>query len=275
MARRRSERMIITKVAGLGAERTTRREPDELIVEEPMSIQLDGALIATTMRTPGHDYELATGFCFTEGLLAGAPIIGVRYCADGSAVDSEFNIVSVETGGRAPAPTPRLGNVSSSCGWCGSEQLDDLWARLASLPVTPPIDLDVVAGIPDRVLGTQGLFERTGSVHAAAAFSADGEILVTREDVGRHNAVDKVIGSMLLDPRRAVPATGLGMFVSGRASIEMVQKAWAGGFSTLIAVSAPTSLAVDAARRAGLVLAGFVRGSRFNVYAPERLPAVE
>lgn len=275
MARRRSERMIITKVAGLGAERTTRREPDELIVEEPMSIQLDGALVATTMRTPGHDYELATGFCFTEGLLAGAPIIGVRYCADGSAVDSEFNIVNVETGGRAPAPTPRLGNVSSSCGWCGSEQLDDLWARLASLPVTPPIDLDVVAGIPDRVLGMQGLFERTGSVHAAAAFSADGEILVTREDVGRHNAVDKVIGSMLLDPRRAVPASGLGLFVSGRASIEMVQKAWAGGFSTLIAVSAPTSLAVDAARRAGLVLAGFVRGSTFNVYAPERLPAVE
>lgn len=275
MARRRSERMIITKVAGLGAERTTRREPDELIVEEPMSIQLDGALVATTMRTPGHDYELATGFCFTEGLLAGAPIIGVRYCADGSAVDSEFNIVNVETGGRAPAPTPRLGNVSSSCGWCGSEQLDDLWARLASLPVTPPIDLDVVAGIPDRVLGMQGLFERTGSVHAAAAFSADGEILVTREDVGRHNAVDKVIGSMLLDPRRAVPASGLGLFVSGRASIEMVQKAWAGGFSTLVAVSAPTSLAVDAARRAGLVLAGFVRGSAFNVYAPERLPAVE
>ena len=275
MARRRSERMIITKVAGLGAERTTRREPDELIVEEPMSIQLDGALVATTMRTPGHDYELATGFCFTEGLLAGAPIIGVRYCVDGSPVDSEFNIVNVETGGRAPEPTPRLGNVSSSCGWCGSEQLDDLWARLASLPVTPPIDLDIVAGIPDRVLGMQGLFERTGSVHAAAAFSADGEILVTREDVGRHNAVDKVIGSMLLDSRGSVPATGLGMFVSGRASIEMVQKAWAGGFSTLVAVSAPTSLAVDAARRAGLVLAGFVRGSAFNVYAPERLPAVE
>ena len=275
MARRRSERMIITKVAGLGAERTTRREPDELIVEEPMSIQLDGALVATTMRTPGHDYELATGFCFTEGLLAGAPIVGVRYCADGSSVGSEFNIVNVETGGRAPEPVPRLGNVSSSCGWCGSEQLDDLWARLASLPVTPPIDLDVVAGIPDRVLGMQGLFERTGSVHAAAAFSADGEILVTREDVGRHNAVDKVIGSMLLDSRGSVPATGLGMFVSGRASIEMVQKAWAGGFSTLVAVSAPTSLAVGAARRAGLVLAGFVRGSTLNIYAPEHLPAVQ
>ena len=275
MARRRSERMIITKVSGLGGERAERRAPDELIVEEPMSIQLDGALVATTMRTPGHDYELATGFCFTEGLLAGAPIVGVRYCADGTSVRSEFNIVNVETGGRAPEPVPRLGNVSSSCGWCGSEQLDDLWARLASLPVTPPIDFDVVASIPDRVLGMQGLFERTGSVHAAAAFRSDGEILAIREDVGRHNALDKVIGSMLLDSHCSVPATGLGVFVSGRASIEMVQKAWASGFSTLVAVSAPTSLAVGAARRAGLVLAGFVRGPTLNIYAPEHLPAVQ
>jgi FdhD protein len=267
--------MIITKVSGLGGERAERRAPDELIVEEPMSIQLDGALVATTMRTPGHDYELATGFCFTEGLLAGAPIVGVRYCADGTSVRSEFNIVNVETGGRAPEPVPRLGNVSSSCGWCGSEQLDDLWARLASLPVTPPIDFDVVASIPDRVLGMQGLFERTGSVHAAAAFGSDGEILAIREDVGRHNALDKVIGSMLLDSHCSVPATGLGVFVSGRASIEMVQKAWASGFSTLVAVSAPTSLAVGAARRAGLVLAGFVRGSTLNIYAPEHLPAVQ
>ncbi len=275
MARRRSERMIVTKVTGVGGERSIRRGPDELIVEEPMSMQLDGTLVATTMRTPGHDYELAAGFCFTEGLLAGAPITGVRYCADGSAVDSEFNIVTVETGGRAPEPTPRIGNVSSSCGWCGSEQLDDLCARLAPLPATQPIDLDIVVGMPDRVLGTQGLFERTGSVHAAAAFNADGDVIVMREDVGRHNALDKVIGSMLLNPDHSVPATGLGLFVSGRASIEMVQKAWAAGFSTLVAVSAPTSLAVDAARRAGLVLAGFVRGSTFNVYAPERLPVAE
>ncbi len=267
--------MIVTKVSGLGTERTLRRGPDELIVEEPMSLQLDGTLVTTTMRTPGHDYELAAGFCFTEGLLAGAPILGVRYCADGSAVDSEFNVVTVETGRRAPTPSPRLGNVSSSCGWCGSGQLDELCARLAPLAATPPIDLDIVAAMPDRVLGTQGLFERTGSVHAAAAFSAAGDVIVMREDVGRHNAVDKVIGSMLLDPAQSVPATGLGLFVSGRASIEMVQKAWAAGFSTLVAVSAPTSLAVDAARRAGLVLAGFVRGNTFNVYAPERLPVVE
>lgn len=272
MARKRSERMIVTKVTGSGVDRVVRRGPDELIVEEPMTLQLDGTRVSTTMRTPGHDFELAAGFCFTEGLLADAPIIGVRYCADGSAVDSEFNVVTVETGGRAPEPTPRLGNVSSSCGWCGSDQLDDLCGRLAPLPPSDPIDLDIVAALPDLVLAKQRLFERTGSVHAAAAFDATGEIVLLREDVGRHNAVDKVIGSMLLGSGGVIPATGLGLFVSGRASIEMVQKAWAGGFSTLVAVSAPTSLAVDAARRAGLTLVGFVRGGTFNVYAPERLP---
>ena len=270
--------MIVTKVTGVGADRTTRREPDELIVEEPMSIQLDGTLVSTTMRTPGNDYELAAGFCFTEGLLAGAPVIGVRYCADDSAVGSEFNVVTVETGGRAPTPTPRLGNTSSSCGWCGSDQINDLVARLDPVPSTDPISLDVIAAMPDRVLQSQGLFDRTGSVHAAAAFTREGEVMVMREDVGRHNAVDKVIGAMLLDPAAlssvlpaTSPATGLGLFVSGRASIEMVQKAWAAGFSTVVAVSAPTALAVDAALRSGMLLAGFVRGPKFNVYAPERL----
>ncbi len=270
--------MIVTRVEGGadatdGSPRTANRRPDELIVEEPMSIQLDGTLVSTTMRTPGNDYELAVGFCLTEGVLAGHEVIGVRYCADGSAADSEFNIVTVETGDRAPAPTPRLGNVSSSCGWCGSEQLDDLCARLAPLAAVESVDLEVIGSIADRVLDGQGLFAATGSVHAAAAFNASGEVLVTREDVGRHNAVDKVIGAIVLGsvPGATVPAAGLGLFVSGRASIEMVQKAWAAGFSTLVAVSAPTALAVDAARRANLVLAGFVRGNDFNVYAPERL----
>jgi FdhD protein len=274
VARRRTERIIVTRVPSL------RREPDELIVEEPMSIQLDGVRVATTMRTPGNDYELAAGFCFTEGLLAGVPITSVRYCAPAdqvrrSAVDGEFNVVTVETGGRAPAPTPRLGNVSSSCGWCGSEQLDELCARLA--PFDPPgvFDLSVLAAIPERVLGGQGLFDATGAVHAAAAFDHRGTVSTTREDVGRHNAVDKVIGSMLLAGTDIGPNSpamdGRGLFVSGRASIEMVQKAWAAGFSTVVAVSAPTALAVDAARRAGMLLAGFVRRDHFNVYAPERL----
>jgi len=271
MARRRKERMRVTRVEGLGSQQVTRTVFDELIVEEPMTIQLDGAVVSTTMRTPGHDFELAAGFCFAEGLLGAANVTGVRYCANGSAVDTGFNVVTVETGGRAAVPTARLGTVSSSCGWCGSEQLDAMCERLEPLPPTEPFDLDVLASIPQRMSAPQGLFAATGAVHAAAAFDRAGEVLVIREDVGRHNAVDKVVGSMLLGGPGALPATELGLFVSGRASIEMVQKAWAAGFSTLVAVSAPTALAVDAARRAGLVLAGFVRDDGFNVYAPERI----
>ncbi len=234
-----------------------------------MSIQLDGAAVTTTMRTPGHDFELAVGFLHTEGLLAGAPVRGVRYCASGSASDTAFNVVTVETGGIAAPPVPRLGTTTSSCGWCGTEVIDGLTERLAPLPPTPSIPHDVLAAVPDRVRPLQALFEATGAVHAAALFDVHGEVLLVREDVGRHNAVDKVIGRLVLDGR--LPAAGLGLYVSGRASFELVQKAWAAGCSTLLAVSAPTALAVHAARRAGLVLAGFVRGRRFNVYAPERV----
>lgn len=266
MARRRSERLIVTTVTAQGA----KRRPDELIVEEPMSVQLDGTLVSTTMRTPGNDYELAVGFCFTEGLLDGAPVVGVRYCADGSAVDSQFNVVTVETGGRAPTPTPRLGTTSSSCGLCGTEAIDQVADRLSPLDkgACPVIPVDVMAAVPDTVLGGQGLFTSTGAVHAAAAFRPDGEIVLVREDVGRHNAVDKVVGRLVLDG--ALPAHDLGLFVSGRASFEMVQKAWAAGFGTVVAVSAPTALAVAMARRAGITLAGFVRAERLNLYAPER-----
>jgi FdhD protein len=264
MARRRSESLLVT-VYEDGA---LRRRPDELIVEEPMTIQLDGSIVSTTMRTPGNDYELAAGFCFSDGLLDGAPVTGVRYCADGSATDSFFNVVTVETGGRAPVPTPRLGTTTSSCGLCGNDAIEALCDRLEPLAPTAAIAFDVLTAMPSAVLSGQGLFSTTGAVHAAAAFSPAGEVLMTREDVGRHNAVDKVVGRMLLDGQ--LPATGLGLFVSGRASFELVQKAWAAGFGTLIAVSAPTALAVQTARRAGLTLAGFVRGQRLNVYAPER-----
>jgi FdhD protein len=241
-----------------------------VIVEEPLTIQLDGELVTTTMRTPGNDFELAAGFCFTEGLLAGAPVTGVRYCGDGPASDTEFNVVTVETGGRAPIPAPRLAMTSSSCGLCGRDQLDAMTARLAPFAADRAgIALELLAAVPAKVLGGQGLFGETGAVHAAAAFAADGAVVVTREDVGRHNAVDKVVGAMLLDgtlPARS--GATLGLFISGRASIEMVQKAWAGGFGALVAVSAPTSLAVEAARRANLTLVGFVRPDGFNVYAP-------
>ncbi len=269
MARSRTETMLVTRVT---AHADRRRQPDDLIVEEPMSIRLDGTQVTTTMRTPGHDYELAVGFCHTEGVLGGAPILGVRYCADGSAMSSEFNVVTVSTGGRAPEFTPRLGLTSTSCGLCGSDSIDTLCARLAPLDpdAASGFDIESFPRLCRRVLEGQGLFTATGAVHGAAAFDAAGNILVTREDVGRHNAVDKVIGRMLLDG--ALPATGLGLFVSGRSSFEMVQKAWAAGFAVLLSVSAPTSLAVETARRANLMMAGFVRDDRLNVYAPERLP---
>ncbi len=241
------------------------RHPDEVAVEEPMSIHLDDHLVATTMRTPGHDFELAMGFCFTDGLLAGAPVRTCRYCGTGPAVESDFNVVSVDTGGLAPVPTPRLGVTSSSCGLCGSTSLDELAARLSPLAAAVRIPADVLASMPERIRSAQEVFDSTGAVHAAAAFDVTGEPVVVREDVGRHNAVDKVVGRLLLDGR--LPAADLGLYVSGRASFEMVQKAWAAGFAAIVAVSAPTSLAVATARRANLVLAGFIRGRRMNIYA--------
>ena len=159
--------------------------------------------------------------------------------------------------------------MSSSCGLCGSTSLDELADRLEPLVGTTPIPLEVLAAVPERIRAEQDLFDLTGAVHAAAAFDVTGAPLVVREDIGRHNAVDKVVGRLLLDG--ALPAGELGLYVSGRASFEIVQKAWAAGFSALVAVSAPTSLAVDAARRGGLTLAGFVRGERVNVYTPRAL----
>ena len=239
------------------------RGPDELVVEEPLAIHLDGGLVATTMRTPGHDFELAVGFCHAEGLLDGAALRTVRYCGTGPAAETEFNVVSVDTGGTAPAPRPRLGSVGSSCGLCGNVAIDELCARLRPVGAVP-FPLEVLAAAPDTVRGAQALFERTGAVHAAAALRRDGSLVVVREDIGRHNAVDKVVGRLLLD--HALPAGDLALFVSGRASFEMVQKAWAAGFAAVVAVSAPSALAVDTARAAGLTLAGFARGGQMNVY---------
>lgn len=267
VARKRVDQVLVTKVSG--SER--RRQPDELAVEEPMAIELDGVRVTTTMRTPGHDFELAVGFLHTEGLLGGAPVLEARYCANGSAVESGFNIVTVSTGGLAPTPTARLAATTSSCGLCGSASIDELAERLDPLDrsTLAAFDLSLLTSLPDRSLPIQELFGSTGAVHAAVAFDVDGQAVVAREDVGRHNAVDKVVGRLLLD--KALPAQNLALFVSGRASFEIVQKAWAAGFGTVVAVSAPTALAVQTARRAGMVLVGFVRGDHCNVYSPERL----
>ena len=249
-----------------------RRRPDELIVEEPLEVRLDDHLVATTMRTPGHDFELAAGLCHGDGLLAGAPILSCRYCGTGSAVESGFNVVSVETGGAAPVPRPRVATTTSACGLCGSDAIAQLRERIAPLPAVDPWPLALLAGVPAAVRPGQDLFSATGAVHAAAAFDRSGTVVAVREDIGRHNAVDKVVGRLLLDDR--IPATDLGLYVSGRAGFEIVQKAWAAGFSAVVAVSAPSALAVEAARQAGLVLVGFVRDDErgrttCNVYAPE------
>jgi FdhD protein len=242
------------------------RQPDELAVEEPMEIQLDGVRVATTMRTPGHDYELAVGWCHADGLLAGAPVTGVRYCAVGSAVETEFNVVTVETGGQAPTPEPRLTMATSSCGLCGSATLAELADRLTPLlPGIEPFPIDMLMSVPDRVRAEQKLYASTGAVHGAAAISRAGDVVVLREDIGRHNAVDKVVGRLLLDGQ--LPANELALFVSGRASFEMVQKAWAAGFRAVVAVSAPSALAVETALAGGLQLVAFVRGDAANVYA--------
>lgn len=254
--------VVVTQVRAVGDGLHDTDVLDRLIVEEPLSIRLDDTLVTTTMRTPGHDDELAVGFCFTEGLLHGEPVSAV-----GDPFADGRNTVTVRTGHRAPTPRPRLGTTSSSCGWCGSEQLEALAARLTPLATSTAMNREVLTEVVAQVRTQQQLFGDTGASHGAAAFDDLGNILVLREDVGRHNAVDKVVGRLHLDGRTMVPPDW-GLFVSGRASIEMVQKAWAAGFGTLIAVSAPTALAVDAARRAGMTLAGFVRETGFNIYSP-------
>lgn len=265
MVRSRSESVLARRVSGDGEG----RRPDVVVVEEPLAIHLDDTLVSSTMRTPGHDFELAAGFVFTEGLLDGHPVTGIRYCGTGPAAESDFNVVTVDTAGRAPAPTPRLGSTTSSCGICGADAIAELTERLHVLPAHEPWDHGVLRSAPEALAGHQPLFDATGGSHGAAALDRSGRVVVAREDIGRHNAVDKVIGRLLLDDR--LPALDLALVVSGRGSFEMVQKAWAAGFSALVAVSAPSALAVATARRAGLTLAGFARGGSLNLYSPDHL----
>lgn len=238
---------------------------DHVIVEEPLEVRLDGNLVGTTMRTPGHDFELAVGLCHSDGLLAGANVTACRYLPNGGATERHLNVVSVDTGGLAPVPTPRLGTTSSSCGVCGSTMLEHLDDRLLPLDPQHAFDAAVLHGVAGAVREATPLFDETGGVHSAAAFDVAGSLHEVREDIGRHNAVDKVVGRLLLDG--ALPATDLGLFVSGRASYEMVQKAWAAGFGLVVSVSAPSALAVQTAQRSGQTLVGFLRDGSASVYA--------
>lgn len=262
MAHARRRRLIVRRVDG-GVER---RSPDTIAVEEPLEVRLDGQVVTTTMRTPGDDHDLAVGFLWAEGLLDGARLDGVRSCGLGLDARAAFNVVEVSTGGTAPPVTPRLTPATSACGVCGSAAIDGLLDRLRPLDGTASFDVEVLTGMADRVRPLQELFAETGGVHAAAAFTPAGEPVVVREDIGRHNAVDKVVGHLVRTD--ALPATGLGLWASARAGFEIVQKAWAAGFGTVVAVGAPSSLAVEISRQAGITLAAFVRPGGLNLYSP-------
>ena len=227
--------------------------------------------VAVTMRTPGGDFELAAGFLFTEGLIGGrADIASVAYC-ELPAEDQRYNVVTVRLTRPWNADALRRNFfATSSCGVCGKAALEDVEVRCAPVRSGPVVAADVLSRLPDRLRGSQSVFERTGGLHAAGLFDSAGSLLACREDVGRHNAVDKVIGERLLADD--LPLDGSVLQVSGRLSFEIVQKAGVAGIPIVSAVSAPSSLAVDAADRLGMTVAGFVRDGRFNVYThPERI----
>ncbi|WP_198950025.1 formate dehydrogenase accessory sulfurtransferase FdhD, partial [Kineosporia sp. A_224] len=255
--------------------------PDTLAVEEPLEIRLgttgEPAPFTVTMRTPGHDLELALGFLVAEGVVRSpADVLGARHCPDASRdADGEptYNVVEVVLAPGVAAPeAARHRHVSSACGICGTETIEAVRARSAFDVSTDDVRIspEVLAGLPDRLRTAQRVFATTGGLHAAGLFTPAGDIVTVREDVGRHNAVDKVVGASLEAGR--VPLAGHVLQVSGRASFELVQKAWTAGCPVLAAVSAPSSLAVELAEEAGMTLVGFSRGGSFNVYTrPDRL----
>jgi FdhD protein len=245
--------------------------PDALAAEEPMEIRVNGRPLTVTMRTPGSDFDLAVGFLVSEGVVHRASdVVAVRYCAGATADGSNtYNVVDVQLAGDVPPPDASLERnfyTTSSCGLCGKASLDavrtvSVWS-VADDPLR--VSPEVVVALPESLRAAQKVFDSTGGLHAAGLFSATGELLTLREDVGRHNAVDKVVGDSVLGGR--LPLRESILMVSGRASFELVQKAVMAGIPMLAAVSAPSSLAVDLAEDNGLTLVGFLRGSSMNVY---------
>jgi FdhD protein len=248
------------------------RRADALAGEEPMEIRVNGTPISVTMRTPGNDFELALGFCLTEGLIATPEAVrSIRYCVDTGDEAQEYNVVDVGLVDPTPVPDSLRRNVytTSSCGLCGTASIDAVRKRVPDvsgdgLRLAPA----VLAGFPDRLRAAQRVFDRTGGLHAAGVFDAGGELVCLREDVGRHNAVDKVIGWAAT--ARRLPLGGHALMVSGRIAFEIAQKALVAGFPMVAAVSAPSSLAVELAESAGMTLVGFLRWTSMNVYCGVR-----
>jgi FdhD protein len=264
---------VVAMNDGVRSERT-----DTLAAEEPLEIRVQGPgqeqrSVAVTMRTPGGDFELAVGFLFTEGLIVPADVSRVAYCDNLPGEDQQYNIVSVTLTRPFDAELVRRNfYATSSCGVCGKAALDDIEVRCAPVAEGPEVSGELLLGLPGALRKAQKVFDRTGGLHAAGLFTPDGKIVAVREDVGRHNAVDKVIGEQVLAGR--VPLDDHVLQVSGRLSFEIVQKAAVAGIPIVSAVSAPSSLAVEAGERFGMTLVGFVREDRLNVYThPERVTA--
>ncbi|MHC6591918.1 formate dehydrogenase accessory sulfurtransferase FdhD [Arthrobacter sp. C152] len=254
-----------------GTEYPVRFKEDVLAAEEPLEIRINGSSFAVTMRTPGEDFDLVAGFLVSEGVVRSAPeLASLRFCAGTRDGEQTFNVVDAQLRPDVALPdTKRHVYTSSSCGICGTESIEavrktqhfDLRQDAVQVP------LDVLAGLPQRLREAQAVFDKTGGVHAAGLFRVDGtepELLCLREDVGRHNAVDKVVGWALREG--LLPLRGTVLQVSGRASFELVQKAALAGIPVLSAVSAPSSLAADLAAETGLTLVGFSRGHSLNAY---------
>ena len=253
-----------------GAHRSTR--PDTVASEEPLEIRLDGTPLAVTMRTPGHDFDLVHGFLTTEGVITSRDdVAALRYC---DSVDDEgrntYNVVDVDLAPGVPVPDTALDRnfyTTSSCGVCGKASIDAIRTRTRFDVAADGtrVELATLLALPDRLRAAQEVFDKTGGLHAAGLFTADGELVALREDVGRHNAVDKVIGDGVRAGR--LPLAGHVLMVSGRSSFELTQKAAMAGIPVLAAVSAPSSLAVELAASTGLTLVGFLRGDGCNVYS--------
>jgi FdhD protein len=259
---------------------TVRDQRDDLATEEPLEIRIQAGearrTVAITMRTPGADFELAAGFLYGEGVIAPGDLSSIAYCTDADvAPEARYNTVTVGLrGGRLP-DLPALDRhfvTSSACGVCGTASLDALRGRCSPLPGQEDLRVspEILYSLPHRLREGQGVFGKTGGLHAAGLFTVAGELLAIREDVGRHNAVDKLVGWALMNGR--LPLGGHILMVSGRSSYEIMQKALAAGVPVVCAVSAPSSLAVDLAREFGMTLVGFLRDERFNLYSsPERV----
>ncbi|MFD2766341.1 formate dehydrogenase accessory sulfurtransferase FdhD [Micromonospora eburnea] len=271
---RRSVLRIDLDAAADGRARVRRQ--DTLAVEEPLEIRVGPAgpgrrkPLAVTMRTPGDDLDLAIGFLLTEGLIRSAEDVHTAQLCAGAETPNTYNVVDVVLAPGVPEPTTdpaRNFYTTSSCGVCGKASIDAVRtrSRFAVRDDTLAVTTATLAALPDRLRAAQRAFDRTGGLHAAGLFTAGGELLVLREDVGRHNAVDKVIGWAVREHR--LPLAGHVLLVSGRASFELTQKAWMAGVPLLAAVSAPSSLATDLAEEAGMTLVGFLRGQTMNVYA--------